>query len=123
MRQVFVAILLGTLGASVASADEMGGEWSRGDGAARVRIASCGKDVCATNTWIRPGTPREKTGDRLVMSIKPSGKGAYAGSAFDPQRNLTYKISVSVQGDSMTTRGCIVAGLICKGVNWKRVGS
>ncbi len=123
MSKFLIAILLGTLGATSASAADIQGEWARGDGNARVKIAPCGKDVCATNTWIRPGTRKEKTGDRLVMTIQPSGEGAYAGSAFDPQRNLTYKISVNINGDSMTTRGCIVAGLLCKGVNWTRIGS
>ncbi|MNI08301.1 hypothetical protein D3C73_613310 [compost metagenome] len=55
------------------------------------------------------------------MSIKPDGDGIYSGSAFDPQRDLTYRLTVTVKGDRMTTKGCIVAGLLCKGINWTRI--
>jgi uncharacterized protein (DUF2147 family) len=55
------------------------------------------------------------------MTIKPGPNGAYAGTAFDPQRDMTYKLLVTVQGDKMTTKGCIVAGLLCKGIDWTRI--
>ncbi|MFC7067336.1 DUF2147 domain-containing protein [Brucella rhizosphaerae] len=104
-----------------AQAADIGGNWARGDGKARVSIAECGKDICATNTWIKPGTAKEKTGDRLVMSINQTADGQYSGTAFDPQRNLTYKISVKVDGDKMTTNGCVLAGLLCRNVGWSRI--
>lgn len=107
--------------ATDAQAADIGGQWARGDGNAKVRIAPCGTNICAVNTWIRPGTPREKAGDKLVMTIEPGADGVYSGNAFDPQRDLTYRITVTVSGDQMVTRGCVVAGLICKGVDWTRI--
>lgn len=107
--------------AAVAEAADIDGQWSRGDGNAKIRIAPCGADICAVNTWIKPGTPSEKAGDRLVMTIKRDSDDMYSGTAFDPQRNLTYRITLSVNGNEMTTRGCIVAGLICRGVHWARL--
>ena len=68
-----------------------------------------------------PGTPKEKEGDKLVMSIKEDADGSYSGTAFDPQRDLSYKLTVKVEGDRMTTKGCVIAGLICKGVDWTRI--
>ncbi|NTJ43079.1 DUF2147 domain-containing protein [Agrobacterium larrymoorei] len=109
------------LGGTAAAAADINGQWARGDGNAKVEIAPCGSDICAINTWIKPGTPKEKSGDKLVMSIKPSSDGEYSGTAFDPQRDLTYKITVSVKGDSMTTKGCVLAGILCKGVSWTRI--
>lgn len=100
---------------------EINGNWARGDGNARVRVVGCGKDLSATNTWIKPGTPKEKTGDRLVMSINETADGQYSGTAFDPQRNLTYKIRVKVDGDTMTTNGCVLASLLCRNVGWTRI--
>ncbi|WP_273727584.1 DUF2147 domain-containing protein [Brucella gallinifaecis] len=102
-------------------AAEINGNWARGDGKARVKIAGCGKDICATNTWIKPGTPKEKAGDRLVMSINKTSEGLYSGTAFDPQRNLNYKISVKVDGDHMTSNGCVLAGILCRSVGWTRI--
>ncbi|MGV1795180.1 MULTISPECIES: DUF2147 domain-containing protein [unclassified Rhizobium] len=112
-------ILIGA--AFPAEASDINGNWARGDGNARVRIAPCGADICAVNTWIRPGTPKEKEGDKLVMSIKEDSEGSYFGTAFDPQRDLSYKLTVKVDGDRMTTKGCVIAGLICKGVDWTRI--
>ncbi|MGZ2385405.1 DUF2147 domain-containing protein [Rhizobium leguminosarum] len=107
--------------ATAAEASDISGNWTRGDGNARVRIGPCGTDICAVNTWIKPGTPKEKEGDKLVMSIKEDTEGSYSGTAFDPQRDLSYKLTVKVDGDRMTTKGCVIAGLICKGVDWTRI--
>lgn len=96
------------------------GLWARGDGVAKVKIAPCGGKLCATNTWIRPGTSGEKAGDVLVMSVKQEGD-TYNGSAFDPQRDLTYRMTMTVKAQSMVTRGCVLGGLLCKSVNWSRI--
>ncbi|MDE2362174.1 MAG: DUF2147 domain-containing protein [Hyphomicrobiales bacterium] len=95
------------------------GSWARGDGKAVVRIAPCGADLCATNTWIRPGTEDEKVGDYLVLKVKPTGE-ALAGEAYDPQRRLSFRFSMNVAARTMTTRGCMLAGLVCKTMNWTR---
>ncbi|NLH80306.1 MAG: DUF2147 domain-containing protein [Phyllobacteriaceae bacterium] len=97
------------------------GLWARGDGKARVRIARCGADICAVNTWIREGTEGEKAGDELVMTVEPVGPGRWTGTAFDPQRDLSYRLTMTVGATSMTTRGCIVAGLLCKDMGWTRL--
>jgi uncharacterized protein (DUF2147 family) len=97
------------------------GQWARGDGNAKVRIAKCGTNICATNTWIKPGTPSEKAGDVLVMTVKPVSDSRYSGSAYDPQRKMSYKITLMLNGNSMTTRGCVLGGLLCKGVSWKKI--
>ena len=122
MMKMMMVTTLSTFSAlAVAHAAEIDGQWARGDGNAKVRIAPCGSDICAVNTWIKPGTPKEKEGDKLVMSIKPGDDGVYSGTAFDPQRDLTYKLTVTVKGNKMTTKGCVVAGLLCKGVDWTRI--
>jgi uncharacterized protein (DUF2147 family) len=116
-----VPALFPTLAGLGAAAGEIDGNWARGDGKAKVLIAPCGEKICATNTWIKPGTAKEKTGDRLIMDIKQSEAGSYSGTAFDPQREKSYKITVTVAGNNMTTKGCIVAGLLCKGISWTRI--
>jgi uncharacterized protein (DUF2147 family) len=121
MKIPLATMLCSLLAFSAVNAADIDGQWARGDGNAKVRIAPCGSDICATNIWIKPGTAKEKTGDRLVMTINPDADGVYAGTAFDPQRNLTYKLTVTINGDKMTTKGCVVAGLLCKGVDWTRI--
>lgn len=119
-----VAIAFGCLVAlpSIAQADpKADGVWMRGDGIAKVRIASCGSDLCATNVWIKDTSGGEAVGDKLVMDVAPEGKATLGGKAFDPKRNLTYSIKIKVGQASMTTRGCVLGGVVCKSVNWTRV--
>jgi uncharacterized protein (DUF2147 family) len=92
----------------------------RGDGNARVRIAPCGADLCATSLWIKDTSHGENIGDRLVMTVKPKSADTLVGRAFDPKRNLRYAIQVRVKRASLVTRGCIIGGLVCKDVNWSR---
>lgn len=117
-----VALSAGVAAAAADSASPLG-DWSRGDGNARVRIEPCGQKLCAINTWIRPGVGDEKVGDRLVLDVAPAGPSAFKGKAFDPKRNLTFNFHMDVGERSMTTRGCVVAGLVCKGMNWTRGSS
>ena len=104
-----------------AAENSLEGDWSRGDGKAKVRIAPCGSDICAVNTWIRAGVPDEKVGDRLVMTIKPSGPDKWVGKAFDPQRHMTFRMNIEVGDTRMTTHGCVLGGLLCKTMGWTRL--
>lgn len=96
------------------------GVWMRGDGNARVRIAPCGGDWCATNLWIRDTSGGEAVGDKLVMTVKPASETTLKGKAFDPKRDLTYSITIKVARSSLSTRGCIIGGVVCKTVSWSR---
>ena len=96
------------------------GNWSRDDGQARVRMAPCGKSLCATNTWIRDAASSEKVGDRLVMDLKPSGAGSWKGTAYDPQRKLTYSMTMTFASGKLQTRGCVLGGMFCRNVGWTR---
>lgn len=104
----------------VIAAEDLQGAWKRGDGKARVRIAPCGSNVCATNTWVGDPSSGEKVGDRLVMTLKPNGPGSYTGSAFDPQRNMTVSMNIKVAASSFTSSGCVLGGVICRTVSWSR---
>jgi uncharacterized protein (DUF2147 family) len=97
------------------------GLWLRADGNAYVRIAPCGTEVCATNTWIKdPGTG-EAVGDRLIMDLAPRTGNVLAGTAYDPKRGMTYAVTVTVGPAGLTTRGCLLFGLLCRSVTWSRV--
>lgn len=94
------------------------GVWMRDDGNARVRIAPCGSKLCATNLWIKDTSEGEEVGDRLVMSLDRKSDTKLAGTAYDSKRDRTYAITVIVGRNSLTTRGCILGGLLCRDVNW-----
>jgi uncharacterized protein (DUF2147 family) len=117
-----LAILIASTAPGLTAAEPpIYGAWARGDGIARVRIAPCGGAICAINTWIKPGVTEEKIGDKLVMNVAPLAAAALSGTAFDPQRNLNYRLKVVVSGKGMTTRGCVLGGLFCTNMGWTRV--
>jgi uncharacterized protein (DUF2147 family) len=99
------------------------GRWARGDGKAQVRVEHCGSAYCAINTWIRPGTRDEKVGDELVMNVSPSGPSVLSGQAWDPQRNMSYRMTIKVGPRKLATSGCVLGGLVCKHMTWSRMGS
>jgi uncharacterized protein (DUF2147 family) len=121
-RAVALAALMtiGASGVSLAAQTSYLGDWARSDGKTRIHVASCGAAVCAHNTWVRHGVSGEKVGDRLILKVKPAGAGHWSGSAFDPQRNKTYSIGVHASDTHMTTRGCVMGGLMCESMNWGR---
>lgn len=114
------AMLLLTV--SFAQAQQSGdpsGVWLRDDGNARVQIAPCGENICATNLWIGDTSKGEAAGDRLVMSLKPKSADTLSGTAYDAKRDRTYSITVRVSDSSLLTRGCILGGVLCRDVHWK----
>ncbi len=116
---VFVAAWLGST-AAIAQPNDILGIWMRGDGAARVRMAVCGDAICATNIWIRdPAAQNEKVGDLLIFRIKQTGD-SWSGTGYDPQRKLNLSARLRASADSMTTTGCVLAGLICRWTQWTR---
>lgn len=96
------------------------GTWARGDGNTRVRIEPCGQALCAINTWVKDTSKGEQVGHRLVMNVKPAGEGRLTGSAYDPQRERSYGLTIDYSAGGMSTRGCIV-GILCKTVTWTRI--
>jgi uncharacterized protein (DUF2147 family) len=50
------------------------GAWMRDDRNARVPIAPCGSELCATSIWIEDTSKGEEVGDRLIISLDTSAK-------------------------------------------------
>jgi uncharacterized protein (DUF2147 family) len=114
-------LMIGAASATTTSDSSYLGNWARADGKTHIRVEPCGKSVCGVNTWVRPGMKHEKVGDRLVLNISPAGASRWTGSAFDPQRNQRYTVSVHVANKRMTTHGCVVGGLVCQSMRWTRL--
>ena len=98
------------------------GEWKRDDGNVVVSIVPCGSKTCATNTWVRDTSGGENVGDRLIMELN-KGRSVLTGEAFDPQRNLTYKLKINLSDFRFVSRGCVVLGMLCKTASWQRSGA
>lgn len=121
MTRLPLALFLAGISAGGAAASDLDGTWMRDDGNARVRIASCGDKICATNLWIGDTSKGEAAGDKLVMTLARQPDGTFSGNAYDPKRDWTYSMTITAMPGALTTRGCIVGRLICRNVNWKAV--
>jgi uncharacterized protein (DUF2147 family) len=107
--------------APTAQAQSAYGVWARDDGVVRSRIGPCGTQICATNIWVKDPQGAEKVGDRLEMALKEESPDHWSGAAFDPQRDRSYAMTMIVDGQRMTTRGCVFGGLLCRSVGWRLI--
>lgn len=115
------SLMLGFGAAALAQTPDPSGVWMRDDGNARVRIAACGSDLCATNLWIKDTSNGEEVGDKLVMTLAPGADNTLSGTAFDAKRSRTFSMTLTVAEGNLRTRGCILGQIICKDVNWTAV--
>ena len=115
---LMAAMLAGLPAASAQQAPDPSGVWMRDDGNARVRIAPCGGNICATNLWIGDTSGGEEAGDRLVMTLETQSADTLAGKAYDEKRDRTYSITLTVAASRLVTRGCVLGGIVCRNVSW-----
>jgi uncharacterized protein (DUF2147 family) len=104
-----------------AIAQDATGIWLRESGASRVRVAKCGEALCGTIVWLRDADSKAKVGQRVFFDMKPDGANAWAGKAFNPEDGKEYTGKMSVSGNTLTTAGCVLGGLICQSVKWSKV--
>jgi uncharacterized protein (DUF2147 family) len=122
-RGLAILTVAGSLIASHAEAAwTANGEWVRDDGMVRARIARCGGKICAINTWAKDPQGDEKPGDKFIMTLVATDSSHWTGSAFDPRRNISYSVDVSLEGRQLTTRGCVTGSTMCKTAAWTRIG-
>lgn len=107
-------------GIASASAQEVLGVWERDTGASRVRFSKCGDALCGTISWLKDQSGPAKLGQRIFFDMKPSGANKWNGSAFNPEDGKTYSGTMTLSGNSLTTAGCVLGGLICRSVKWSR---
>jgi uncharacterized protein (DUF2147 family) len=72
--------------------------------------------------WLKPGSDsKAKVGQRLFFEMHPVAANSWTGKATSPDSGSVYSGKMSIEGATLSTAGCMVGGLICKSVNWKRV--
>src|ERR1700719_4643720 len=103
-------------------ADDIFGTWLRDNGALQVKFEPCGDAICGNVVWIKPGSDsKAKVGQRLFFEMRPNGANSWTGKAASPDSGSVYSGKMSIEGSGLNTSGCMVGGLICKSVNWKKI--
>jgi uncharacterized protein (DUF2147 family) len=115
----FAALALMLLGSTGAHADPSG-IWQRSTGESRVRISSCGSNYCGSIVWLKDPSGPAKIGQRVFFDMAESGANKWSGKAFNPEDGKTYAGTMTLNGRSLTTAGCVLGGIICRSVNWSK---
>ena len=56
-----------------------------------------------------------------MCSSDLSGPNTWTGNAFNPEDGKTYSGKMTLSGNTLTTSGCVLGGVICRSVTWRRV--
>ena len=125
-------ICAGSVGPAWASSASPIGVWMTEERESRIKIAPCGKALCATVLWARTsGTDRNNPdpglrnrniiGIDLSRDFKSDGSGGWTGSIYNPQNGKTYKATLQVRSDrELEVGGCVLGGLLCGSETWSR---
>ena len=105
---------------TAAASQEVVGTGERDTGASRVRFTKCGEALCGSLSWLKDTNGPAKVGQRIFYDMKPNGANKWSGSAFNPEDGKTYSGTMTLSGNTLTTAGCVMGGLICRSVKWNR---
>ena len=128
MRSFAFAAALAVIGGA-ALADPVEGTWqTRKDdngNYGHVQIKPCGKAFCGTLVKAFNGDGKEidspNVGKRIVWDMVAYADGLYDdGKIYSPDRDKTYNGDMTLAGDSLSVRGCVL-GICRDGGTWKRV--
>ena len=125
-----VAATLASAATAAAPAGSIEGRWSNPKGSVVVDVDRCGNSWCGTvvsasakaKADAREGGTANLIGTRLLHGFVPDGRGGYKGKVFLPKRNMSAGGTIRVlSANTISVRGCAVAGVLCKEQNWRRV--
>ncbi|MGR3804263.1 DUF2147 domain-containing protein [Marinibacterium profundimaris] len=113
------------------AADPVEGTWKTGEGEdggyAHVSIAPCGDAFCGSiSAAYEPGGRESKTyphlGRQLIWDMRAEGGNRYGGGQiWAPDTGKTYLSKMELKGETLTVKGCVAGGLLCRGQDWTRV--
>jgi uncharacterized protein (DUF2147 family) len=131
-----LAAIVFTLGSAYAA--DPAGTWVTQKADARIRVAHCGKELCASVAWIKdsvdPKTGKAPVDERnpdpakrsrkilglRIFSMESDGQGGWSGPIYNSDDGQTYRGRVALRGDLLDVQGCIVA--VCGTQTWTRYG-
>ena len=83
-------------------------------------ILPCGDALCGEIAWLSDPNGPGQIGERVLFDMRPTADNTWAGTARNPEDGRDYSGSLILDGDRLTTKGCIFGGLICQSVTLTR---
>ena len=131
MRKLTIAVAAVLALCGGAWADPATGIWKTAEGEdggyLHVSIAPCGSAICGTiNTAVdkdgNVSNDYPHLGKKLLWDMQSKGDGAYSGGKiWAPDVDKTYGSKMTLKGNTLTVKGCVAGGLVCRGQDWKRL--
>ena len=133
MKRILATIAIFTLAAAApasATAEMLEGHWKNAKGSVTVKVEPCGSAWCGfvidatekAKAGAREGGTPNLIGTRILTNLRKTGSNTFKGQAFDPKRNVRVPATIRVVSPStLSVKGCVLGGLICKEQRWLRV--
>lgn len=107
------------------------GKWKNPKGSVIIDVVPCGSATwCGRVAWASPkaradarkGGTATLVGTSLLTGLKATGPGSYRGRVLLPKRDMHATANVRLaSANSLSVRGCVIAGMLCKEQRWTRV--
>lgn len=125
MKHWIAAIAMALFG-SAAAADDVFGTWQSEPGETggfiHVSMAQCGTKICGTIAKVVGNDNTSIVGRQIIADMSPNGGGAYSGGTiWAPDQDKTYKSKMTLSGNSLEVKGCVLGGAVCRGQTWSRI--
>jgi uncharacterized protein (DUF2147 family) len=139
VRLLAAMLAITPLASAIAQSQGILGVWWTEENKGRVQIAACPspkQGLCGTIIWLsqpndpqgRPQTDQKnkdaKLRGRPVLGLgvfegwRPAGSNAWKGEVYDPEEGETYDVDITLEGDKLILRGCVL--LVCDSDTWTR---
>lgn len=118
--RALIVVVFATMIVVPAVANDATGVWLRADGNAKIKIAPCSASLCGFVAWKRLADAPGRVGQQVFFDMKQASENEWRGSAFNPEDGNTYAGRMKLIGETLTTTGCGLGGLICKSFDWSR---
>jgi uncharacterized protein (DUF2147 family) len=134
-----VALAPLALATARAQSSDVLGVWWTEENKGRVEIFNCPapkQGLCGKIIWLsqpndaegRPQTDKKNKDpslrNRLILGLaifegwRPAGNNAWKGEVYDPEDGEAYEVDITLAGDKLTLRGCVL--LLCDSDVWTR---
>jgi uncharacterized protein (DUF2147 family) len=117
---LFISALILSPFAANAGDNPLIGSWARDDGGTRIKIVTCGANLCATNTWVKDPNGKERVGDELILTLAPAADSELSGEGYDVRRKMKFRMTITLHSTTMHTSGCVLLGVFCKNADWSK---
>lgn len=112
LRKLTVAVAATFLMTGLALADDINGNWKTQSGATAA-ITGGGPFSITLKSGKHAG--------KRIGTFSAAGGGSYTGKITDPDNDKTYTGKASLKGNTLTMKGCVLGGLVCRSQTWSRL--